>query len=309
MYYIGNANGRCMGTKALKDLVVGVLIGIMSMLPGASGGTIAVVFGIYERLIADVADIRRKLLKDLNFIIPVGIGIVIGLLVCAVGIDALLQDWEVPLMFFFAALIVCQVPDIYRLSNDENDGRPTGSNILAYIVGMIVMVVSLLLGSVDSNISLVELNAVDIVLLFVLGVVITLSKVVPGLSGAAILLAIGLYTPLMSLIGGTDLSVIMDRITAIIPIGIGIIIGAIGLAKIVDHFMQHHRRSTYFCILGLTVGSIITVLVQALQGLDSIIMVMVSFVMIVIGLAFGYVLSRVSTKYITETIKSEPSSA
>lgn len=298
-----------MGTKALKDLVVGVLIGIMSMLPGASGGTIAVVFGIYERLIADVADIRRKLLKDLNFIIPVGIGIVIGLLVCAVGIDALLQDWEVPLMFFFAALIVCQVPDIYRLSNDENDGRPTGSNILAYIVGMIVMVVSLLLGSVDSNISLVELNAVDIVLLFVLGVVITLSKVVPGLSGAAILLAIGLYTPLMSLIGGTDLSVIMDRITAIIPIGIGIIIGAIGLAKIVDHFMQHHRRSTYFCILGLTVGSIITVLVQALQGLDSIIMVMVSFVMIVIGLAFGYVLSRVSTKYITETIKSEPSSA
>ncbi len=224
----------------------------------------------------------------------------IGLLVCAVGIDALLQDWEIPLMFFFATLIVCQVPDIYRLNNGESDGRPTGPNVLACVVGMIMMVAFLFLDSADSDISLVELDAMDIVQLFIVGVVIALSKVVPGLSGAAILLAIGLYTPLMDLIGGMDLSVIMDRIAAIIPIGIGIIVGAIGLAKIVDHFMQHHRRSTYFCILGLTIGSIITVLVQALQGLDGITTVIVSSVAIVIGLAFGYVLSRVSRKYVTE---------
>ena len=80
-----------MGSKSVKDFLVGALVGIVSMMPGARGGISAVIFGVYERLIADLADIRHKLLKDLRFIIPLGLGIVVGLLVCAVGINALLQ--------------------------------------------------------------------------------------------------------------------------------------------------------------------------------------------------------------------------
>ena len=298
-----------MGTKAVKDLLVGALVGIMSMLPGASGGTIAVIFGIYERLIADIADIRNKLLKDLRFIIPVGVGIVIGLLVCAVGIDALLQDWEVPMMFFFAALIVCQLPDIYKLSNGKGDGKPTSLNLVACAVGFVVMIAFLFIGSTKTNISLLELDAVDIVLLFIVGVVIALSKIVPGLSGAAILLAIGLYTPLMDLVGGLDMDVLMDTLGAVVVIGVGFIVGAIGLAKIVDYFMRNHRRSTYFCILGMTVGSIITVIVQALKGLEDSTTIMASVVAIVIGFVFGYIISRVSSKYAQETIDSEPATS
>lgn len=281
----------------------------MSMLPGASGGTIAVIFGIYERLIADIADIRNKLLKDLRFIIPVGVGIVIGLLVCAVGIDALLQDWEVPMMFFFAALIVCQLPDIYKLSNGEGDGKPTSLNLVACAVGFVVMIAFLFIGSTKTNISLLELDAVDIVLLFIVGVVIALSKIVPGLSGAAILLAIGLYTPLMDLVGGLDMDVLMDTLGAVVVIGVGFIVGAIGLAKIVDYFMRNHRRSTYFCILGMTMGSIITVIVQALKGLEDSTTIMASVVAIVIGFVFGYIISRVSSKYAQETIDSEPATS
>lgn len=281
----------------------------MSMLPGASGGTIAVIFGIYERLIADIADIRNKLLKDLRFIIPVGVGIVIGLLVCAVGIDALLQDWEVPMMFFFAALIVCQLPDIYKLSNGKGDGKPTSLNLVACAVGFVVMIAFLFIGSTKTNISLLELDAVDIVLLFIVGVVIALSKIVPGLSGAAILLAIGLYTPLMDLVGGLDMDVLMDTLGAVVVIGVGFIVGAIGLAKIVDYFMRNHRRSTYFCILGMTVGSIITVIVQALKGLEDSTTIMASVVAIVIGFVFGYIISRVSSKYAQETIDSEPATS
>ena len=290
----------------MKDFLVGALVGIMSMMPGASGGTIAVIFGIYERLIADLADIRHKLLKDLRFIIPVGLGIVVGLLVCAVGIDALLQNWEVPMMFFFAVLILCQIPDIAEMANGEEDGRPTTWNIVACIVGIAVMVAFLFVGSNDSGISLVELDAVDMVLLFVVGVVIALSKVVPGLSGAAILLAIGLYTPLMNLVGGLDMSVIMERAVAIVPLVVGFVVGAIGLAKIVDYLTKHNRRTTYYCILGMTIGSIITVAVQAFQGLDGTTMIVGSVVGIVIGLAFGYLLRKVSVKYARETIETGP---
>ena len=295
-----------MTIKAVKDFFVGTLVGIMSMMPGASGGIIAVIFGIYERLIADVANIRGKLLKDLRFIIPVGLGVVVGLLVCAVGIDALLQNWEIPLMFFFAALIVFQIPDIYKLCNGRDDDRTvSGWNVIACVVGFVSMVAFLFLGSTDSGISLVELDAVDIVLLFIVGVLIALSKIVPGLSGAAILLAIGLYTPLMDLVGGMDMSVLMERLAALVPIGIGLIVGVLGLSRIVDYFFRTHRRSAYWCIMGITVGSIVTVTVQALQGLESD-MILASVVCIVVGLAFGYILARISSRYAEETIEAEP---
>ena len=85
-------------------------------------------------------------------------------------------------------------------------------------------------------------------------------------------------------------------------------IGAIGLAKVVNHFMTNNRRSTYYCILGMTAGSVVTVTVQALQGLDGMTMAAASIVGVLIGLAFGYVLRKVSVKYARETISTEPGS-
>lgn len=301
-----------MGSKSVKDFLVGALVGIVSMMPGASGGIIAVIFGVYERLIADLADIRHKLLKDLRFIIPLGLGIVVGLLVCAVGINALLQQWEIPMMFLFVALIAFQIPDIVKLAKDGSDAKPTSLNYVVCAIGAIVMVllvVPTLMGDSASSISLVDMSATDIVLLFIIGVALAVSKIVPGLSGAAILLAIGLYTPLMDLVGGLDMSIIMDRISAIAVIGVGIIVGVLGLSKVIDWFLTNHRRSTYYCILGMTLGSVVAVVVQALyemSGTEVDAMMIVGIVVgIVVGLIIGYAISKVSSRYAEETIDGE----
>ena len=310
-----HADGIGMASKSIKDFLVGALVGIVSMMPGASGGIIAVIFGVYERLIADLADIRHKLLKDLRFIIPLGLGIVLGLLVCAVGIDALLQRWEIPMMFLFVALIAFQIPDIRKLSDDGTTEKPTNWNIALCAMGAVVMVllvVPTLMGGTSSSISLMELDVVDIVLLFVIGVIIALSKIVPGMSGAAILLAIGLYTPLMNLIGDTsdlDLDVLVDKVSALIPIGLGLVVGVLGLSRVVDWFLRNHRRSTYFCILGMTLGSIVAVVVQAVDSMaESPVewtMIAGIAVGIVAGLVIGYLISRVSSKYAEETMEGE----
>ena len=304
-----------MGRKSIKDFLVGTLVGIVSMMPGASGGIIAVIFGVYERIIADLADIRGKLLKDLRFIIPLGLGVVFGLLVCAVGIDALMQRWEIPMMFLFVALIAFQIPDIRKLSDDGTTEKPTNWNLALCAMGAVVMVllvVPTLMGGTSSSISLMELDVVDIVLLFVIGVIIALSKIVPGMSGAAILLAIGLYTPLMNLIGDTsdlDLDVLVDKVSALIPIGLGLVVGVLGLSRVVDWFLRNHRRSTYFCILGMTLGSIVAVVVQAVDSMaESPVewtMIAGIAVGIVAGLVIGYLISRVSSKYAEETMEGE----
>ena len=283
-----------MTAKPLKDVLVGTLVGIVSMLPGASGATIAVIFGIYERLISDLAEIRERLFKDLRFIIPVGIGIVFGLFVCAFGLKALMDQWEVPMMFFFAALILAQVPDVRSLGDD---GQPmTAYNWAALVIGFAVMLVFLWISLSGNGVDR-TVNGFAVWLL--VGIILAVSKLAPGVSGSTILLALGLFTPFMDAMTAFDMS-------ALIPGGIGLLIGVLVFARVVDYFIRNHRKSTYMVILGLTVGSIVTVSIEAATKLDGTTMILQSIVGIVIGLVLGVGLSRISKKYAAETIESAP---
>ena len=96
--------------------------------------------------------------------------------------------------------------------------------------------------------------------------------------------------------------------TALIQLGFGFIVGVLGMSKIVDHLLNRYRRSTYYRIMGITLGSIVTVAVQTLWGLTGD-MILPSVVCIAIGLAFGYCLGRVSAKYAEETISEKPTGA
>ena len=279
--------------KPLKDILVGALVGLVSMLPGASGATIAVIFGIYERLVSDLADIRHRLLKDLRFIILIFIGIVLGMMVCAFGLEFLMDHIEVPTMFFFAALIVAQIPDIMKLGDD---GEPLSKwNIAAFVVGFVIMIAFLFLG--DGND--VELEGITGTILMVLvGIILAVSKLAPGVSGSTVLLALGLYAPFMHALTDMDIGYLL-------PILIGLVIGVLGFSKIVDHCMRNHKKSTYVMILGLTAGSVITVSVQAIMKLSGTDMVAMSIAGIVIGLLLGIGLSRIASSYAKETISEK----
>ena len=279
--------------KPLKDVLVGALVGLVSMLPGASGATIAVIFGIYERLVSDLADIRHRLLKDLRFIILIFIGIVLGMMVCAFGLEFLMDHIEVPTMFFFAALIVAQIPDIMKLGDD---GEPLSKwNITAFIVGFVIMIAFLFLG--DGNDVKLE-GITGTVLMVLVGITLAVSKLAPGVSGSTVLLALGLYAPFMHALTDMDIGYLL-------PILIGLVIGVLGFSKIVDHCMRNHKKSTYVMILGLTAGSVITVSVQAIMKLNGTEMIAMSIAGIVIGLLLGIGLSKVASSYAKETISEK----
>ncbi len=276
--------------KTVKDLLVGALVGVVSMLPGASGATIAVIFGIYERLVADIADIFGKLLRDLRFIIPVGIGIVLGLFVCAFGLDALMERWEVPMMFFFVTLILAQIPDIMELGND---GSPmTSYNWTAMAAGIVIMLIFMVIGLSGNG---AETHIDNALVWFIVGAILAVSKLAPGISGSSVLLALGLFTPFMK--GMTDFDM-----EILIPAGIGLIVGALGFAKIIDHFLTNNRKSTYMVILGLTIGSVIAVGVEAAIQVDDAMMILQCVIGAVIGIVIGILLSKVSKAYAAETV-------
>ena len=275
-----------MGFQAVKDLMVGVLMGAVSFLPGASGSTIAVIFRVYERLVADVADIKNKLLKDLWFVVPIGVGILLGMLLCAKGLEVLLEDFKVPMMFLFVALIATQIPDIKSMGDDGE--KLTLGNIIAFIVGFAIMMVFMVVGW---NAPIDDENP-GFVIMILVGVIYAMSMLSPGISGSTVLLALGFFTAFDKAISHPT-----HNLDLILPIALGLLIGALTFAKVIDYCMRNHRKSTYAVILGLTVGSALTVLINGLKDLSGTEMIIQSIVCAVIGAVLGLGLNRLAHMY------------
>ena len=282
--------GRFMkAAKAVKNVIIGTLMGIFMMLPGASGATMAVIFGVYERLIRDISKLREYLISDIRFLLTLGIGGIIGILICAKGLDTLIDSYKIPAMLFFAALIAVQVPDIAK--NVEDEGKKlTKYNILAMVMGFLVMMAVLYIGTFE--------NAEDvdygIVGMFFAGVLYAVCALSPGISGSTILLTLGLLVPVLDAI--SDL-----KMSAILPILLGAVVGVLCFAKLINHFINNNRRSTYCAILGLTVGSVVTVVVQAFMEMESGEDYLIPCIIAVVaGLVIGYGL-HLLTRYMAKT--------
>ena len=278
-----------MGVQAVKDLMVGMLMGIVSFLPGASGSTIAVIFRVYERLVADVADIKNKLLKDLWFVLPIGIGVLAGMFLCAKVLDELSKEYEIQLMFLFVALIVTQIPDIKRMGDDGS--KLTPADIIAFVVGVAIMVVFMVIGwnaPVDKDNS-------GFIVMMLIGVIYAMSLLSPGISGSTILLALGFYWVYTNVIGD-----FIHHMDLVLPIALGALIGALAFSKVIDHCMKNYRKTTYMAILGLTVGSAATVFINGMRSISensSGDLIIQCIICAVIGALLGLGLNRLAHIY------------
>jgi putative membrane protein len=278
--------------EPLRNVIVGAIVGVFMILPGASGATAAILFGVYERLIRDISRLREFLLKDFFWLLTLGIGVLIGVIVCSKGLDMLIKDYEIPLMFFFAVLIFVQLPDLWKETDDGN--KLTGMNILAGIGGLAVMIVVLAIGIQGLSLQ----GDTGAIIMFFAGVIYAICAIAPGISGSTVLLALGMFTAVVESVGNLEFG-------SIIPLGIGALIGTILFAKAMDHFFAHNRKSTYCAIFGLTLGSVVTVVTQAFIDMKADGDYLVpSIVAIAVGLILGYGLHRL-TRYMAAKGMSE----
>jgi putative membrane protein len=279
----------------VKNAFIGIIMGIFMMMPGASGATISVVFGVYERLIRDVAMLKTYFIKDIKFILTIGLGGLVGVLICAKGLDFLIDRYEIPLMFMFAALILVQIPDIWKQADDGE--KLTGYNILALVCGFAVMIVVLFIGQA----SIEQQETPGVIPMLIAGMIFAICAISPGISGSTLLLALGLFTMVIDSLGDLKLS-------AILPLLVGAVLGVILFAKLISHCVNNHRKSTYCVIIGLTAGSIVTVVAEAIMkmGGDSDLLVP-CIVATVVGLIIGWAIHMISTRIMKADQPSEGS--
>ncbi|MEC7831730.1 MAG: DUF368 domain-containing protein [Bacteroidota bacterium] len=235
----------------IKLFFKGVFMGIADAMPGVSGGTIALLVGIYEELIKSISELNISLFSELkkngfnsfwkklngNFLLVLSLGIGISL-ISFVKISAnLLENFPLYIWSFFLGLIFATIYVIYKMINDWS------------VVSLFFLVISILFSLFLSSFSIYETTEISLLFVLFSGIIASSAMILPGISGSLILVILGVYAYLIKSIDNLEFIVIFTFI-------LGAIIGLLGFSRILKYLFKNHRSVTYTIMLGLVIGSI-----------------------------------------------------
>ena len=279
-----------MKSRNLVDYITlffkGIFMGIADAIPGVSGGTIALLLGIYEELISTISGLNINLLIDLkqngfksfwkklngNFLVTLIVGIGISLIFFIKISSKLLNDYPMFIWSFFLGLIIATVYVIFKLIKTWD------------YINIISAFATIILSSILSSISVNSSDEISLLYILVCGIIASSAMILPGISGSLILVIMGVYKVLIDSVNNLEISIIFTFI-------IGAITGLISFSKILSWLFNNYKNLTYSIMLGLVIGSIGKVWpwkqneMVELANLDmifSVILVIIGFFMIFI---------------------------
>lgn len=240
-------------TTALKGLCVG---GTM-LVPGVSGGSMAMILGIYDKLIESVSSFLKDVKSSLIFLIAFSIGGGVGMILLAKPLLYLIESYPMLLLYFFIGVVAGGIPMIYQKAEVN---KITWKVFLYPVIGLAAVFLFELLPA-----DFLQLGDGKGILGFLMlgaaGIVAAVALVLPGISVSYLLLLLGIYDKTVMAIGDFNLSYLM-------PLGLGILLGIILTTKLLENAMKNHTQATYLIILGFVGGSMAEVFPGIPQGME-----------------------------------------
>ena len=271
--------------KHFINFLKGMIIGIANIIPGLSGGTMAISVGVYEKLINTIGNFFKKFKEtfkeNMIFLIPIGLGAVIGVVGFSKLLEFLLNKCKMPTQFAFIGLILGSFPLIFKNANKKGFKK---SYIIPFVVTLaigLLLTVLEIMGVTGTEVSSFDLNFVNIILLFIYGFIAAGTMVIPGLSGSFMLLLLGVYSAILSAVSSLNIPVL-------IPFGIGVIAGILICAKVIDLLLNKFYGATYYAIIGFIVGAIPAIY----PGFSFNVIGIVSIVTLVLSFTASYMFSK-----------------
>lgn len=254
----------------------GMAISISQIVPGVSGGTIAIILGIYDKLIHAVNNIIKDFKNQYKILLEVGIGAIIGIFLFSNIVRKLLNNYPIPLGYFFIGVILGGAPLMYKKAIEKQKSK---RGIIFLILGIIAVI--LMSGNYKGSSQLItSLSIFNFLWLFTGGFIIAIALILPGISGSFMLLILGLYNTVI-------VSITEFNIPILVPIALGGIVGTIATAKAIEKLLTKFPQETYMMILGFILGSIFEVF-PGFNGVESIIGIILGM----IGFFFIYFISK-----------------
>lgn len=266
----------------LSRLLKGLVVGVANIIPGVSGGTMAVVIGIYDKLIGAVSDLRKDFKNSVIYLFPIGVGALLGIVLFSHLIEFLLRDFTMPTNIFFLGLILGSIPMIFKRATQK---RFEKVSILPFLVCFAVMMLMTFFQNVSDEGSalITTLTAGTAIRLVLSATVAAACMIMPGISGSMVMVLLGVYTSVLTAISSMNIPVL-------IPVAIGVLAGILLGAKVINLCLRRYEQQTYFAILGLIAGSILPILLNA--GYTPGFQTVLSVITLVAGTAIAFWMGR-----------------
>jgi putative membrane protein len=265
-------------------LFKGMLVGVGAILPGLSGGVLAVVFGIYEPLVRFLANIRYKFMANLRFFLPVGIGGLLGVFIFSAVVDYAFTHFAAQFIWLFIGFITGTFPSLYKTSGKE--GRNPGHWVLLIVISV---------GTFFFMHWMETINNVTVQPNFWVwlasGALTGLGLVVPGLSPSNFLIYVGLYQPMAAGIKDLNFGVI-------IPLVLGLAVCVLSLAKLFSWLFKKYYAGMYHFIIGIVIGSTAAIIPSGVTGWT----IAVCAALFAVGAALSYALAKADEAHPHESI-------
>lgn len=253
----------------IKKILQGTLVGIGSILPGVSGGMIAAAFNIYAKLIEALDLLTKKPIRAIlsiwEYLLGIGLGILIGFII----VLFIFSFVPIPSTLLFIGLILGGVPDIYLLA------RESKIKVKSIIVILVTTIILVSVAFINPT-SVARSNTMNYFIWTIVGILLAISLIIPGLSGTMILMMLGFYTPLLNLpkalltnfVDG-NYQTFFNQSINLVFIGLGVLLTFIIIGKLLNLILKHYPNTFYQFVLGIMLAAPINIIVSLHQELSS----------------------------------------
>ncbi|MDP8221281.1 MAG: DUF368 domain-containing protein [Candidatus Stygibacter frigidus] len=258
--------------KYLIDLVKGLVIGVANIIPGISGGTFALILGIYERLINAIGNLNGEFVKDLFsrkilsalkridfwFLVRIFLGAIISIVLLSKVIEYFLEQQHDPTYAFFVGLIIPSIAVPWKMMQ-----RRKMPEFIWFIIGtLFLLALSIGFGHLNDQkmeikaqaelLTAVDLHSIwQLVFAALSGALAISAMILPGISGSFVMLLLGQYKNMVTAINNRDLIFIA-------ALGIGMVIGIIMFTRLLNMLLKKFHSQTIAFLIGLMIASLFT---------------------------------------------------
>ncbi len=290
--------------------ILGVFIGLAVIVPGVSGSTVAIIFGMYTALLYAIGNILNDFKRCICYLIPIGIGAAIGFLGGFFVIQNVFGRFMFQLVCLFAGLMIGAVPAITgEIKGEKKSATRLLLLVIGFIIPLIVGGVSIMLGTGAGTGGEGTFEAIPFylyILYIPLGVIVSTTQIVPGLSATAILMAFGQFKPILN---SLHLDYVLENPAVIglyLCLGGGFVVGMILISRLFSKLIEKHRAATFFLVVGLSLGSIASMFFNLdmweiytlwVGGVNPVLPIVIGAVLLVIGFVCSFLLTRYELKH------------
>lgn len=280
----------------INNIIKGAIIGIANIIPGVSGGTMAVSMGIYDKLIHCITHLFSEFKKSVTFLIPIFIGAGIGLVGLSFLIEYFFQVAPLETNLLFVGLIVGGLPTMWKRVKGHSIHF---GHIVACLLFFAVVVGMAALGNGEGTDVVLQPGFGTAVTLFFIGIIAAATMIIPGVSGSMVLLILGFYNPIVEEINNfiraliaLDFDALLRGVLLFVPLGLGVIAGIFGVAKLIEIVFEKWPLLAYWGIIGLIVASPFAILLSSNFGSISIVNVILGVAALAVGTVGAYKLGE-----------------